>query len=385
VPAPTRAPTRKSALRRVGVAAILLVVGAVALEGLVSLTMVVQDARARTVVPRENFRQAQYDSTIGWVGLPNLAFKDNFGPGLSLHTNAEGMRIHHPVTPALAPGKRRIICSGDSFTYGSGVSDSDTFCAQLERDMPGFETLNMAQRGFGMDQMYLWYQRDGVRYPHQIQVFAFIWNDLERMALTSFFGYAKPIIKLRDGKLAVENVPVPQWGPRATRLSLAAGALSGSRLLQLIQSRLHITTDQKYRRAEAQEWDVATAIFRRLDALNRERGSQLVLVYLPTLEDVNTTGLDPRRAMLAKFAAEAHIPVVDPVPAIRAIPPDSVQWLFITPNALPVDGSGGHYTALGHRWIADRIAERLRTLPAASGTITLGPTALAVPAPRLAH
>ena len=70
-----------------------------------------------------------------------MAIRDNFGPGISLTTNGEGLRIHRPVTDPLGPDERRAICSGDSFTYGSGVGDDDTFCAALEREVPGLNHL----------------------------------------------------------------------------------------------------------------------------------------------------------------------------------------------------------------------------------------------------
>jgi hypothetical protein len=350
----------------------LAVVLAVGVEGLSSLGMIVHDARARMAVPaRSNFRQADYDSLVGWVGLRNLSIPNNFDVGLSLTTNADGMRIHRPTTPALAPGERRLICSGDSFTFGEGVADRDTFCADLEQELPGFRTLNMAQRGFGIDQAYLWYKRDGARYPHQVQVFAFIWHDFERMTMRSFFGYAKPILRLDHDTLAVDNVPVPRWRG-ASRWLLAGPVLEDSRLLQTIKRRVTNTEAMQQRRAEDQVWPIATTVFRDLERLNHERGSQLALVYLPTLLDLpEGAPLDVRREKLAKFSRESGIPLIDLTPEMRALPPDSLAWMFITPGQLKVDGSSGHYTAVGHRWVAARIADHLRRLPNVSGTLAM--------------
>ena len=103
------------ALRPGRLAVLVLVVPVVALaalEGLASVGLFAYDA-VTFEVPA-NFRQATYDSLVGWVGIPNMSNPDNYGPGLALHTNADGMRIHRPVTPALAAGRKRAICSGDS-------------------------------------------------------------------------------------------------------------------------------------------------------------------------------------------------------------------------------------------------------------------------------
>jgi hypothetical protein len=95
------------------------------------------------------------------------------------------------------------------------VSDDETFCAYLEQEFPGVRALNMAQRGYGIDQAYLWYRHDAVFYPHQVHLFTFIWHDFERMALTEFTGYPKSKLVLKSGRLVIANVPVPRWaGPK---------------------------------------------------------------------------------------------------------------------------------------------------------------------------
>ena len=349
---------------------VILVLGlcVIGVEGLSSFGLLASDIRNIPHTP-ENFRQARYDTLLGWVGLPNLARTDNYGPGTRLTTNADGMRIHRPVTAALAPGEKRIICSGDSFTFGSGVSDDETFCAYLEQELPGVRTLNMSQRGYGIDQAYLWYKRDAVRYPHQVHVFAFIWADFERMAVTTFTGYPKSILRLKNGTLAVENVPVPQWTGES-RLTGALGLLPDLRLVQLIQRHTDQSDVTKLARVDAQVWDIALAVFKDLARLNRERGSNLVLVYLPAPADLTPGAQDNRRRRLAEFSRSSGIPFVDLTAEIRTVPPDSTDWMFITPNALPVQGSSGHYTAVGHRWVAARLAEHLRAIPAVAASLS---------------
>jgi hypothetical protein len=353
---------------RVAGGLLVLLLCVIGLEGLSSFGLLARDIRNVPPTPR-NFRQATYDTLLGWVGLPNLAIADNYGPGLRLTTNADGMRIHRPVTAALAPGERRAICSGDSFTFGSGVSDDETFCAYLEQELPGVRTLNMAQRGYGIDQAYLWYKRDAVRYPHQLHLFAFIWADFERMAVKTFTGYPKSRLRLTEGKLVVENVPVPQWTGES-RLTTALGKLPDLRLVQMIQRKTDQSDAAKLARVDAQVWDVAMAVFEDLERLNRERGSHLVLVYLPAPADLEPGAQDKRRHRMAEFSRKSGIPFVDLTAEIRTVPPDSVDWMFITPNALPVQGSSGHYTAAGHRWVAARLAEHLRAMPAVAASPT---------------
>jgi hypothetical protein len=371
-------------LRRIAIGAVLLVVAGLGLEGASSLWMLVAEARALEPPP-ENFRQAAYDSLVGWVGMPNLSIRDNYGPGIPLTTDARGLRIHRPVA-APAAGERAILCSGDSFTFGSGVGDADTFCARLEQEMPGVRTINLSQRGYGNDQMYLRYKRDGARYPHQIHLFGFIWNDFERMTMTSFFGYPKPVLRVRDGQLVAENVPVPQW-EGWSRLTASASLIPRSRLMQLVRGRVDLSDSARLARVDAQVWGPMEAIFRDLGRLGKERGSAQVLVYLPAPNDITPGAYDARRVKLAALSRQTGLPLIDLTEEMRKLPADTLEWMFITANALPVRGSALHYTPKGHAWVAARLAAHLRAMPeaapapAAASAAASAPTAMSPVAP----
>lgn len=344
--------------KRLALILVLCIVALAAIEGTASAALLLNSIRVRG--SPGNFRQAAYDSLIGWVGLPNNARPDFFGPGLTVTTNAAGMRTHRKVDGTL-PNQKRLICSGDSFTYGSGVSDSDTFCAQLEHEVPGLETLNMGQQGYGIDQMYLWYKRDAAKYPHQVHVLAFIWHDFERMELTEFWDYPKPRLKLENGALHLENVPVPQWsGP--SRLTNISELFTQVRTVQFLRSRFNLSDSLKLARVDNKVWHVAEAVFADLAKVNQANGSKLVLLYLPALPDLTPGAYDHRRERLSAFSAKTGITLVDLTTPMRQVPADSSEWYFITPNALPVRGSSGHYTALGHKWVAKELATQLRAL-----------------------
>ena len=132
--------------------------------------------------------------------------------------------------------------------------------------------------------------------------------------------------------------------------------------MQTIQRRLDLSDATKMRRVDAQVWDVAEAVFTELAALNQARGSKLVLVYLPAPPDLTAGAYDLRRGKLAAFCAKSGIPCVDLTPEIRTVSADSLDWMFITENALKVNGSSGHYTPMGHAWVAERLAAHLREL-----------------------
>ncbi len=159
------------------------------------------------------------------------------------------------------------------------------------------------------------------------------------MALTSFTGYPKPRLKLKDQKLVVTNMPVPHWSKVGTWHQTVA-LLPDLRLLQLVERKINVTDETKMRRTESDVWNVAEAVFGEVRRLNGERGSTPVLVYLPTLDDLYPGPLDLRRSRLAEYAKQSGIALIDLTPDLRRVPADSSQWFFITPHALAVAGPG---------------------------------------------
>ena len=159
----------------------------------------------------------RYDRELGWVSIPDLSLPDLYGPGLGLTTNARGFRGPGRVEP-LAPGARRVICSGDSFTLGYGVGDLETWCSQLGSQEPRLDAVNMGQGGYGVDQAYLWYKRDGRGLDHQAHVFAFITDDLRRMLETDFHGFGKPHLEPGGRECRDAQRPRP---PRGLPVALA--------------------------------------------------------------------------------------------------------------------------------------------------------------------
>jgi len=137
-----------------------------ALEGIASINY---DFREAFVSPpfAESLYTA-YDHELGWVNLPNVYLPNMYGPGNYLRTNSQRFRNNADFTTSVPPGKTCIICSGDSFTLGYGVDNDHTWPQLLASRTPNIEAVNMGQGGYGADQAYLWYKRDGVALDHNI-------------------------------------------------------------------------------------------------------------------------------------------------------------------------------------------------------------------------
>src|SRR5262245_25280565 len=157
----------KGALRLVLGTAVVFVV----LEGLANTALFWYTLLVRPRAPLAEKGHTRYDPDLGWTNIPNVSLKDYYGPGLDLTTNAQGFRGTRPVDVAVPPGMLRIICSGDSMTLGYGVRDDQTWCQRLASLDPRIEAVNMGQGGYGVDQAYLWYRRDGAALEHQLHIF----------------------------------------------------------------------------------------------------------------------------------------------------------------------------------------------------------------------
>ncbi|NEQ35404.1 MAG: hypothetical protein F6K40_03400 [Okeania sp. SIO3I5] len=225
-------------------------------------------------------RHTQYDELLGWVNIPNVDIPNMYGEGIYFKTNSQSLRNNQDFSINIPPNKVRIICSGDSFTMGWGVSNDQTWCQLLISINQRLQTINMGQGGYGIDQVYLWYKRDGTKFEHNIQIFAFITDDFVRMQRAKSLGYGKPLLSLENGELVNHNFPVPRGAflvPKITEGSRYIQELRFLGLWQILFPR-KLETDNQY---VAQTPAIAMKIFEELAEINREKNSKLVVVYLP--------------------------------------------------------------------------------------------------------
>jgi hypothetical protein len=331
------------------------------LEGLSSFIWVSSRvAGSRLTAERLHTR---YDPELGWVSVPNMTLQDLYGPGVGLTTNTHGFRGPLEVG-ALGPDMQRVVCSGDSFTLGYGVDDLETWCHQLGSLDRRLDTVNMGQGGYGVDQAYLWYKRDGRGLDHQVQVFALIADDLLRMMKSDFHGFGKPHLDLDDGRLVTRNVPVPAGAYRFPLLTA-----NRSRLQEL---RSYALLDRLFRELRPPEpppssehlFALFFAVLEDLRAMNAERGSSLLVVYLPTFLECLPGSDNGLRVRLATECATRGLTFVDLTFAFAALPPDALDQMY-----LPGWPPSRHFSARGHLLVAQALQPRISAaLPGPGGS-----------------
>ncbi len=372
--APPTTSRPQTALRRFLPVLFVNILILLAIEGLASTISVVRIGieRLRPLGERVHTR---YDPDLGWVNLPNVSIADLYGPGGSFHTNAQGFRNRGPVAEAVPPGRLRVVCSGDSFTLGYGVGDEQAWCNHLASLDSRIEPVNMGQGGYGIDQAYLWYRRDGLKIRHDIQVFAFITVDFGRMRDAAFLGYPKPVLAIDGGRLVVRNVPVPQraeWLVKGRELVRTAASF---RTVQLLQSLLTKPAPPAAAGTASggDENDplrpVVAGVFRALRDVHRERGSILALVYLPMQPDYAGQQSDGWRRFVREEAERDEVAFIDLVDDLRTIPANEVDRYFIQ-SGEPAFGRGaGHYSVRGNEFIARALYHKLGAIEGVAGRL----------------
>lgn len=156
-----------------------------------------------------------HDDVLGWtVGLNSRGADGLYWSG------PEGLRVPHEG--AVIPRQTRqvdIAVVGDSYTFGDEVRYEDTYGHFLDQMLgSGFRVLNFGVPGYGLDQMFLRYQKDVRKWKPKIVILGFIDHDLERtLWVYPFLGnhewdlpFAKPRFIVREDELLhINPSPLP--------------------------------------------------------------------------------------------------------------------------------------------------------------------------------
>jgi hypothetical protein len=130
-----------------------------------------------------------FDSKLGWRNIPNLKSSTH---GKPLTINSRGLRDRERDYER-TPETRRILVLGDSYAWGYGVGDDETFSRVLERALgvgtTHWEVINTGVSGWGTDQEYIFFRSEGVKYRPDVVVLAmYLQNDSHNnVAMVQYF------------------------------------------------------------------------------------------------------------------------------------------------------------------------------------------------------
>ena len=131
---------------------------------------------------------------FGWI--PKVgSFKKNAPPHL-ISINKFKFRNNYAEQP-IKKLEGKILFSGDSFTFGDGVNDENTFPSVFQK-ISGRKVINSGVPGYGIDQMYLRSLYIIQNYKISDLFFCFIPDDINRCNNSTFHKVHKPYFVL-DG------------------------------------------------------------------------------------------------------------------------------------------------------------------------------------------
>ncbi len=307
------------------------------------------------VVPEESW--VEYHPRLGWAHQRSkqcVLRKNN--QEIALSTNSLGLRGNREYARSKPHGVTRIYALGDSFVFGFGVLDSDTFPAQMESSEPSYEVMNLGVPGYGIDQIYLSLGEFGYAYAPDIVLIAVYPEDFWR-ATRSFSdaGHGKPyFVRRPDGSLELRHQPVPpdknfsvDQFPDQIMQNRIERFLWHSHLYRLLR-RAWIRTLKLAGRADpdsSNEWILGRAILERMVGDIKGRHVRPVILIVPPQRWITGT-LEPVRDSLIRFGQVQGVEVLDLTPVFRdALREAPVETWYIA--------NDHHWTAAGNRLVAD--------------------------------
>lgn len=287
-------------------------------------------------------------------------------------------------------GRFRILATGDSFTFGWGVNDSETYPVQLERALQhrsdlGIEVINA---GFAAcyypDTYYLYLKNIGLDLKPDLVVLGFfLGNDVDHAALgenewTVVDETGLPVAISTAGSMVDEN------GYRTattSRRRYRYPVLRNSHLVQLAASALRSRPINSgtsfnhwmYRDTYAQRTEDAISSVKTLllatDRVTRDRNVPLLVVMMPAREQIRPSDyrfseipqmgdydINKPQRLFSRFFEEHDIAYLDLLPLLRER--FSRETLYFPRNA--------HWTARGNEVVGEVVAEYLTSRGALS-------------------
>lgn len=289
----------------------------------------------------------QYHPLLGWTNLPG--YRSDRSVPFQVTINQQGIRATREFAPEPAPGVTRIALFGDSATFGEEVDDDATLPHHLERLLDRAEVLNFGVRGYGLGQMVLRLEEDGLALrPHHVVLVVLLPSDIARDALT-VFSHPKPAFRVDGQRLVIDNVPVPEASrqPWALRHSFLAAWLWGRP-----SGELPAATDD----LDAQ-LETTRALVERARELCARQGVGLTVVRIVAAGTIERTRRAQRGAGLERALGRMDA-------AIDAAAPGGLNAMPFLERALDTHGPAivaprGHWSDAGNCLLAKQLAGHL--------------------------
>ncbi len=334
----------------------------------VLLSGLAAEAVCRVVLPpvREFWPAGMFqrdpDPAIGFRLTPGFSCRvRNLRLTYTSTTNSLGFRGEEP---SFGPTRRVAAVFGDSFTFGMGVENHETFTAAVRARLApsGWEVLNTGVPTYGPAQEFGVYEDLCRRHRIDTVILQLFQNDVIDQERPPEYGVYQGIL--------YQHVPATWWE------KAGAWVLRRSELLAQVKfhigrrgsdSRMPDYLSAGFEREAASEIRSTTALLERWCARARERHQRMIVLYIPRSEQVEPqwqpqierwrregkqVDLDAAHRSLAAFVkSRTDVSYVDVVEAFRADYRRGGPPLYLSGDL--------HTNAVGHRRIAGLLINEL--------------------------
>jgi lysophospholipase L1-like esterase len=261
--------------------------------------------------------------------------------------NSRGYRDLERAIPKPA-GVRRVVCLGDSFTWGVGVLFDDAWPQRVERLLSRegggrWEAVNLGEPGLNTVQEASKLEAEGIAYGPDAVVLAYVLNDSEDANAAEARRAADWLAERRAAAAAPRS-----WLDRTALVSLVRG-----RIRATIENRRRIDDFRSMYADDYPGWAAAQQALRTIAGSCRARGVPLVVAIFPLFGNPldGSYPFTAEHGKIAQAAAEAGARVLDLLPQYRGL-----DW-----RLLVVDGaSDEHPNEIAQRIAAQAIAREVR-------------------------
>ena len=317
-------------------------------------------------------RTLEYASPEMWKSnpgplLPGQAFIDRFKPRLPYRVSVNQLGFRGADVPLRkGSGTSRVLCLGDSYTFGAYVDDEATWPAALETILRekepdrSIEVINAEISGFTIVDELAFLKEHGLDLEPDIVVLGFVLNDLADLT--------RRVSSREMLRRASEESAASALGPLKARLRQTATynmlfiikayllkAVGADPTVQEVDIR-HLLKTQ-YDTGTLELFDQYRSHLVEMKHLLDESEIPLVLLIFPYWEQIAQGATDQAQRRMAAMAQELEIATVDLLPAFRHSDPRGRKFFN-----MPRDH---HPSARGYRKAALDLAKALEPLLAA--------------------
>jgi len=227
-----------------------------------------------------------------------------------------------------APGKKRVLVLGDSFTEGSHVGEDELFTNIIANKYPSLEVMNAGIGGWSTVQEYLYLRNEGIAFHPDLVLLMFFENDLIENCVPFYPSIGpRPYASLQNEQLEIIENPSPdEWRkyvlPLPFALQLNRYSLAYNFFNYRVYQRLRASHLRQLEYEDVKKTDsypkieIEKMILRKMNNLLKEGNIPFAIGLIPTRNDA-VKGMSETHGPLLSFCKESGIPCISLLDALK--------------------------------------------------------------------